>query len=99
MRHLNLRVKSELDRVAQVRRHRHANPAALAEASLFGTAAIFTAAHGIDRFAPLLVHLAGVVSEEGHSVAQDLREVPPAIWDAWDRLCDDYDAMTGGTEA
>ena len=78
----------------------------LGEEHLFVAAALFTAAHGIERFGPLLVHLSSHMSDEAHArlgLPDDpdslAAEVPQTFWGdggAWEKLDADYFANYAG---
>ena len=55
------------------------------EAAMFDSAVIFAERHGLERFGPLLIALASVMSDEGHAASQLGAKTRPA-WDQWDAL-------------
>jgi hypothetical protein len=65
----------------------------MGEATMFNSAAIFAERHGIERYGALLIHLAIVMSDEGHAVSHEVGEVPEAVWDAWDGLDAAYERL------
>ena len=78
----------------------------LGEEHLFVAAALFTAAHGIERFGPLLVHLSTHMSDAAYArlgLPDDpdslAAEVPQTIWgdgDAWEKMDAEYYANYAG---
>lgn len=64
-----------------------------AEAVLFDSACIFAARFDTGRYGPLLIHLACVMSDQGHEASRRNGEMPASVADQWWALDEAYTEM------